>query len=67
MRDAGVICHRPIDRPLHRWLGIEDAQFPVSTLLWETSMSIPIYPSMTTQQQDVICTALMALVEGVES
>ena len=64
MRDAGVICHRPIDRPLHRWLRIADAQFPASTLLWETSMSVPIYPSMTAQQQDIICAALRKLVGG---
>ena len=64
MRSAGVSCHRPIGRPLHRWLNMEDERYPVSARLWEQSMSIPIYPSLTDAQLRQVCDALTDLTPG---
>lgn len=59
MQAAGVTCHRPIDQPLHQWLNKDPDRYPVSTLLWETSMSIPIYPTLTGAQQEQVCEAVL--------
>ncbi|MBT6145700.1 MAG: hypothetical protein HOH74_09735 [Gemmatimonadetes bacterium] len=38
---------------------MEDERYPVSARLWEQSMSIPIYPSMTDAQLRHVCDALV--------
>lgn len=44
----GIECARPVFEPLHRLLNING--FPQSEQAWSQSLSIPIYPSLTTRQ-----------------
>ena len=41
----GIGCARPIFLPIHRHLKLDG--FPVTDKIWKTSLSIPIYPSLT--------------------
>jgi perosamine synthetase len=41
----GIGCARPIFLPIHRHLKLD--AFPVTDKIWRTSLSIPIYPSLT--------------------
>jgi len=41
----GVMCRRPVFRPLHRYLGLTG--FPETDRVWEHALSVPIYPSLT--------------------
>jgi perosamine synthetase len=41
----GIGCARPIFLPIHRHL--KQDGFPVTDKIWKTSLSIPIYPSLT--------------------
>ena len=46
----GIGCHRPIHTPLHHCLEISG--YPITDDAWETSLSIPIYPSLKDEDVD---------------
>jgi perosamine synthetase len=43
----GVNVRRGVDRLNHRLLGLGDHDFPVSVRLFETTLSLPLYPALT--------------------
>lgn len=45
-------CRRPVFKPLHHYLKQKDC--PVTDLVYREALSIPIYPSLTQDQQDYI-------------
>ncbi|MBI4589258.1 MAG: DegT/DnrJ/EryC1/StrS aminotransferase family protein [Candidatus Rokubacteria bacterium] len=45
LEGLGVRCRRPVFRPLHRALG--RAGYPRADTLWEQTLSLPCYPSLT--------------------
>lgn len=58
LRRGGVEAKRPVKRPLHRILGLTG--FPVADRLHGTSVSLPIYPSLS---EDDVC-EVAGLVRG---
>ncbi len=52
MQKAGVSCAVPIERYelLHRYLELDAADFPVAERLADTTLSLPIHPSLTNAQ-----------------
>jgi UDP-4-amino-4-deoxy-L-arabinose-oxoglutarate aminotransferase len=45
---AKHICvRRGVDRLLHRLGGVQDHRFPMSVALFETTLSLPLYPALT--------------------
>jgi len=44
LQKEGVFCERPVYRPLHHYLGLDN--FPETDKVWNTALSIPIYPSL---------------------
>lgn len=47
---------------LHRYLGLEKRRFPNAERLGRTTLSLPIYPSLTKAQVERICSALDSLI-----
>ena len=47
LRARGVGARRPVYRPLHRYLGLEDKHFPQASLWFEQCISLPVYPSLS--------------------
>jgi len=45
MTQEGVVCRRPVFKPLHRYAGLSGC--PNTEWVWERAVSIPIYPSLT--------------------
>jgi UDP-4-amino-4-deoxy-L-arabinose-oxoglutarate aminotransferase len=43
----GIIVRRGVDELLHRIVGESDRRFPVATELFETTVSVPIYPALS--------------------
>lgn len=41
----GISVRKPVFKPLHMYLGMEG--FPQAGKIWETSLSLPIYPSLS--------------------
>jgi dTDP-4-amino-4,6-dideoxygalactose transaminase len=52
----GVTARRPVFRPLHHAAG--GGRYPEADRLWERSLSLPCYPSLTDGEVDVVVTAL---------
>ncbi|MGC9310397.1 MAG: DegT/DnrJ/EryC1/StrS family aminotransferase, partial [Candidatus Aenigmatarchaeota archaeon] len=50
MGALGVACAKPVFRPLHRYLGLDDKNFPNTSRAHSRAVSIPIYPSMTEEE-----------------
>ncbi|NUQ34035.1 MAG: DegT/DnrJ/EryC1/StrS family aminotransferase [Planctomycetaceae bacterium] len=48
----GIETKRPVFRPLHRYLGLPDKQFPRASAAWGRHLSLPIYPSLTKKERD---------------
>lgn len=59
MEQQGVRCIVPVQRfeLLHRYLGMDPARFPVAERLSETTLSLPLYPSLGEEELDHICEA----------
>jgi len=54
--ERGVICMRPVYKPLHKYLHING--FPNTDVVWNRTISVPIYPSLTDKE---ICKVLDVL------
>ena len=55
----GVMCRRPVFRPLHRYLGLDG--FPETDQAWEHALSVPIYPSLTDTEVERVVGAMKAV------
>ena len=61
--NMGIEVARPIYRPLHRYFNLED--HPGAEMAWNTHLSLPIHPSLTSQDVQRVCHALQqALTEN---
>jgi perosamine synthetase len=54
LRDNGVICERPVFRPLHQYLSLSYEKFPNTEKAHSTALSIPIYPALTDEDVERI-------------
>jgi dTDP-4-amino-4,6-dideoxygalactose transaminase len=52
----GIEVARPVYRPLHRYFNLED--YPGAEMAWESHLSLPIHPSLTSQDVHRVCQAL---------
>ena len=52
LNQKGIGCNRPVYTPLHRCLNISG--YAITDNIWETSLSLPIYPSLSDMETDRI-------------
>jgi len=57
LQERGIHCRRPIFKPLHNYLGLH-GRYPVSEHVFASALSLPIYPSLTEDEIDLIVQAL---------
>jgi dTDP-4-amino-4,6-dideoxygalactose transaminase len=61
--NTGIEVARPVYRPLHRYFNLED--YPGAEMAWNSHVSLPIHPSLTSQDVHRVCQALQsALMEN---
>ena len=48
MRAGGVLCERPVRRPIHRYLNIDG--YPHAESAWKRLVSIPLYPALSDEE-----------------
>jgi len=65
LAQKAVGCARPVFMPIHRHLKKEG--FPVTDKVWETSLSIPIYPSLGNREIKQIIAGFISVYEKQES
>ena len=54
--NMGIEVARPVYRPLHRYFSLEDC--PGAEMAWKSHLSLPIHPSLTSQDVHRVCQAL---------
>ena len=58
MLQKGIHIRLGVDKLLHRSLCLDDKQFPVATDIFNTSISIPFYPSLKPEEVSTIANAI---------
>lgn len=53
LKEEGVMCERPVFRPLHRYLELRSG-FRNTDEAYSVSFSVPIYPSLTAEEQKTV-------------
>lgn len=56
LMDEGIICERPVYKPLHQYL--DDRECLSAQRTWNRSLSIPIYPSLTDNEIERIISSV---------
>lgn len=56
-REQGVSVRRGVDELLHRTLGLSDSLFPIAVRLYEQTISVPFYPSLSIDESTVVSNA----------
>ena len=56
-----IHIRKGVDRLLHRLMGKPDSEFPVATNLFDTTISLPIYPALTEQELERCLASLSIL------
>jgi dTDP-4-amino-4,6-dideoxygalactose transaminase len=57
-----ICCERPVYRPLHYYPGHSD--FPHTNSIWNSALSIPIYPSLTSDEVTEVIRGVKGVLEG---
>ena len=57
----GVEVARPVYRPLHRYFNLED--YPGAEMAWKSHLSLPIHPSLTSQEVHRVCRAFQSVLK----
>ena len=52
----GIEVARPVYRPLHRYFDLKE--YPGAEMAWKSHLSLPIHPSLTSQDVQRVCQAL---------
>ena len=65
LRAKGIEAKPPVYRPLHRYLGLRPSRFPGAEACGRAFASLPIYPSLTEEDQDHVIAAVLAHFGGV--
>ena len=56
--NTGIEVERPVYRPLHLYFNLED--YPGAEMAWNSHVSLPIHPSLTSQDVHRVCHALQS-------
>lgn len=61
-RTAGIICERPVFKPLHS--NFPAAECPASDRAYSHALSIPLYPSLSQEEIDYVTAGLQEIFRG---
>ena len=57
----GIEVARPVYRPLHRYFDLED--YPGAEMAWKSHLSLPIHPSLTSQEVHRVCRTFQSVLK----
>jgi dTDP-4-amino-4,6-dideoxygalactose transaminase len=60
-REKGVICEKPVWKPLHRFY--PSGECPNSDHVWNRALSVPLYPSLTEEETEYVAKTLSAILK----
>ncbi len=59
----GVICRKPVFRPLHDYL--EQTGYEITNHVWQRAVSVPIYPSLTDEEVEIVASQMKNILSKV--
>jgi len=59
MKKRGIDCGNGVHQPLHRLLGLNGRDFPVTEILMKEVVSLPIYPTLKLSEVDYIANSVL--------
>lgn len=62
MESMGIMCRRPVFRPLSRYLGL--LGYPVTDRIWDRAVSLPLYPSLTEDEINLVISESKRFLKG---
>lgn len=65
MGRLGVVCRRPVFRPLHDYL--EQTDFEATNLVWQHAVSVPIYPGLTDEEIEAVISHMKSLLSNTRN
>ncbi|MEM7165090.1 MAG: DegT/DnrJ/EryC1/StrS family aminotransferase [Planctomycetota bacterium] len=63
LAEAQIEAKRPVFRPLHEYLQLEDEHYPGTASVQARALSLPIYPALTDADQDRVIAAVTAALQ----
>jgi len=66
MKQRGIFCGRGVLQPLHRLLGLDANQYPISEKLAKQVVSLPIYPSLSITDVEYISENFIEVLEKLK-
>lgn len=64
LNQVSIEAKKPIFKPLHNYLGLKDQDYPVTSQVYKTALSLPIYPSLTDRQVKFIITKVRQVLKS---
>lgn len=62
LNKKGIEAKRPVFKPLHRYLGLNRKEFPNTEAVFNSAISLPIYPSLKKQEAEFIAKTLKKII-----
>ncbi len=59
----GIECKPPVFKPLHRYLHLRNADFPYTSQVAKSAISIPIYPSLSMEKAKFIAATINSILQ----
>lgn len=63
LNKKGIEAKRPVFKPLHHYLGLNRRQFPNTETVFNSALSLPIYPSLKKGEAEFIVETLNSLLD----
>jgi perosamine synthetase len=62
--NQGINVRRGVDELLHRTIGLNDSAFPIAASLYQRTVSVPFYPSLSIDESTAVSDAFRVLKHG---
>lgn len=63
LKGRGIEAKRPVFKPLHRYLDLDKGKFPNTEAVFNSAVSLPIYPGLTSSEAKFIVKALGEIID----
>lgn len=62
LQSKGVICSKPVEKPLHRYLNLNPKNYPGTEEVFKRAISIPFYPALTSAEIEKVITVVNSVI-----
>ena len=63
LNNRGIEAKRPVFKPLHRYLGLDKKRFPHTEAVFNSAISLPVYPTLKKSEAKFIVETFHKIIE----